>query len=206
MRERLFEFFAEGWAEPVPGSLPQAAVLLAVTDEPEPRLVLTRRADQLNTHAGEVAFPGGKRDEADTTLAMTALRETEEEIGLSSSRIRVLGGLDPVVSRFGLEVYPYVGLVQMPFEPTPNQDEIESVFAVPLRYFLEQGPEYMHEVAFQDQTFRVPAWRYQDYVIWGLTAFVIVNMMNRVYDAGIEWTWPSVRQAMRGARFAAGDK
>ena len=90
---------------------PEAAVLVPITRSDEPELVLTLRAHGLSTHSGEVAFPGGRRDDTDADLVMTALREAEEEIGLAPGLVDVLGPLSSLVSRHGIKVTPIVGLV-----------------------------------------------------------------------------------------------
>lgn len=158
----------------------EAAVLLAITDEPEPQLILTRRADHLKSHRGEVALPGGKIDPEDTSFIQTALRESQEEIGLDPAAVEVLGHLDPMVTRFGVKVTPVVGLVPPEVALQPNPDEIDSLFRVPLAFFLrderlrtDRGTVNGHSVA-------VPCWGWQGYEIWGVTAIILVNFMHRV--------------------------
>ena len=116
-------------------SFPEAAVLVPITRSDEPELVLTLRASGLSTHGGEVAFPGGRRDPEDRDLVDTALREAEEEIGLPPGLVEVVGPLSSLVSRHGIQVTPYVGLVPDYVEYKPNDAEIASVFSVPLEFF-----------------------------------------------------------------------
>lgn len=168
-----------------------AAVLMPVTDENDPRLILTRRASHMSSHAGEVAFPGGKRDSSDASIIATALRESREEVGLPEDRVQVLGQLDVFTSRVGLRVQPFVGKVAPDIPLIPNPDEIESIFHVPLDFFLTEKPAYTHKIHYLGHELTVPSFNYGDYVIWGLTAFMIVDMMNRVYDANIEFIWPA---------------
>lgn len=158
----------------------EAAVLLAFTDEPEPQLILTRRADHLKSHRGEVALPGGKIDPSDENFIAAALRESHEEIGLPPSAVEVLGQLDPMVTRFGVKVTPVVGIIAPDVPLTPNPDELDSIFRVPLAFFVrderlrtDRGTVNGHAVA-------VPCWQWQGYEIWGVTAIIIVNFMNRV--------------------------
>ena len=86
----------------LPVELPEAAVLMPFVDQPDPELILTVRAQGMPTHAGEVAFPGGKRDPGDRDLLHTALRESHEEVGLAQREVEVIGQLSPLASRFGM--------------------------------------------------------------------------------------------------------
>lgn len=162
-------------------SMAQAGVLVAITDEDEPKLILTRRADHLNTHSGEVAFAGGKRDDTDPDIVFTALREAHEEIQLPHENVRVLGKLDQVFSRFGYIVTPVVGLVSAQQEYVANPDELDAVFKVPLNFFLQNEPDDY----FQRGKFAIPTYHYEGFRIWGLTAMMIVELMNNHFDANI---------------------
>ena len=163
-------------------SFAQAGVLIAITDEAEPHLILTRRADHLNTHSGEVAFAGGKRDDTDPDIVFTALREAHEEIDLAAKDVTVIGPLDQVVSRFGYVVTPIVGIIPADTTFTANLDELDAVFKVPLRFFLETEP---HDY-FKAGKISIPSFHYEGFRIWGLTAMMITEMMNNHLDANIE--------------------
>ncbi len=176
------------WAEAHRG--PEAAVLLALTDEAEPHIILTKRAEHLKNHRGEVALPGGMVDPGDDSFFTTALRESHEEIALLPSLVEVLGHLDPMVTRFGVKVTPVLGLISPDVILEANPDELDSVFRVPLSFFLrderlrtDRGTVNGHSVA-------VPCWEWEGYHIWGVTAIILVNFMNRVLgmtiDTGIE--------------------
>lgn len=184
LRERLRDY------RPAPERV-DAAVLIPVTNARAPDIILTRRASHMNSHAGEVAFPGGKCDAGDCSVIATALRESREEVGLDESFIEVVGSLDVFTSRVGLRVQPIVGMVHPDAPMTPNPDEIDSIFKVPLAFFLTEKPSYTHSFRFMGQDVIVPSFNYDGYVIWGLTAFMIVDLMQRVYDHEIEFQWPS---------------
>lgn len=169
---------------------PEAAVLVPLTRCEEPELVLTLRASGLSTHGGEVAFPGGRRDPDDLDLTFTALREAEEEVGLAPGLVEVVGPLSPLVSRFGIRVTPIVGVVPDFVEYRPNDSEIAAVFAVPLRFFLDTPREVTHRIDYQGRSWYVPCYHYDSYKIWGLTAVMIVELVNLVFDAGIDLERP----------------
>jgi len=168
--------------------LPQAAVLVPI--DTRQQLLLTRRADHLPTHGGEVAFPGGRREAEDRDLVHTALRETEEEIGLPAAQIEVVGRLSTLISLHGIHVTPIVGL--LPQQPCfkPNPAEIADVFQVPLAFFRDEARSTTHLIHYQGQPFYVPSWRWQDFHIWGLTAVMIVELVNLLYEAGIDLHQP----------------
>lgn len=161
--------------------MPEAAVLMPVTRSCQPELVLTRRADSLSTHSGEVAFPGGRRDPGDPDLLHTALRESQEEVGLDPARVEIAGSLSQLVSRHGIKVTPYVGVVPEDFCYRPNRSEIASIFRVPLEFFVETAPETTHRIDYQGRSWYVPSYRYHDYKIWGLTAAMVVELCHLVY-------------------------
>jgi 8-oxo-dGTP pyrophosphatase MutT (NUDIX family) len=168
-----------------------AAVLMALTREDVPRLILTRRAQHMNSHAGEVAFPGGKCDSSDASIIATALREAHEEIALEPSRVQIVGELGIFTSRIGMKVKPIIGLLDEMPTLQANPDEIESIFTVPLDVFLNQKPSYDHKVKYMGVNIAVPSFKHEGYVIWGLTGYMIVEFMRQVYDADIEWRWPN---------------
>lgn len=171
---------------------PEAGILVPVTDdENNPEMIFTLRSANLKTHRGQVSYPGGKRDPEDSSLAATALRETHEEIGLPPDQVDVIAPLSQVMSRYGILVTPYVGVVPGDHPVVPNPYEIESVFRVPLSFFLEDRRERTDALSFLNHTFYVPCYRWERYQIWGLSAVVLVDFMNAVYDAGIDLLEPS---------------
>lgn len=184
LRERLRYY------RPSPGKV-DAAVLVPVTDESTPHIILTRRASHMSSHAGEVAFPGGKCDSTDASVIATALRESREEIGLPEDQVQVIGELDVFTSKVGLKVQPIIGMVPNDLQLVPNPGEIESIFRVPVEFFLNEKVSYTHKFRFMGQEIVVPSFNFGDYVIWGLTAFMIVDLMKRAYDHDIDFQWPT---------------
>lgn len=169
---------------------PEAAVLMPITRSDEPEVVLTLRASGLSTHGGEVAFPGGRRDPEDNDLIETALREAEEEIGLPPGLVEVVGPLGTLVSRHGIQVTPYVGVVPDFVDYQANDAEIAAVFSVPLEFFRNDPREVTHRIDYLGQSWYVPSYRYGEYKIWGLTAIMLVELVNLVYDADIDMRRP----------------
>lgn len=184
LRERLRYY------HPSPGRV-DAAVLVPVTEEATPHIILTRRASHMSSHAGEVAFPGGKCDSTDASIIATALRESREEIGLPEDQVQVIGALDVFTSKVGLKVQPIIGMVPKDLLLVPNPGEIESIFRVPVEFFLSGKVSYTHKFRFMGNEVTVPSFNYGDYVIWGLTAFMIVDLMKRAYDHEIDFQWPT---------------
>jgi 8-oxo-dGTP pyrophosphatase MutT (NUDIX family) len=185
MLEQLTERLARHrpWRLRAPGA--EAGVLVALTDRPDPEVILTVRSKTLSTHRGEVAFPGGKRDPDDADLLATALREAHEEVGLEPGQVRVIGALGQLMSKHQLAVTPWVGIIPPKLQLTPNPDEIDTIFRIPLRFFLEQRPLRTDEIPFRGKTHYVPAWAYQGEIIWGLTAYVLVELLNIGFDANL---------------------
>jgi 8-oxo-dGTP pyrophosphatase MutT (NUDIX family) len=163
-----------------------AAVLLGIVIEPEPTLILTQRASHMDSHAGEVAWPGGKRDPGDTSLQATALRETHEEIGLEPSEVDIIAELRPFISKFGLLVTPYVGLITGPVELNANLDELDSIFHVPLSWLKDDPRTQTDVISRHGETMKVPVYDYEGFRIWGLTAMILWEFMKEVMDVSLE--------------------
>lgn len=159
--------------------------MIPLTDDDEPELIFTRRASHMNTHSGEVAFPGGKRDQSDQSLVHTALRESYEEMALPPEHVTVIGQSDAVISRFGLKVTPVVGIIAADTPLKANTAELDRIFSVPLSYFLEAQNLTFSRVKRGNGHIHLPAFRYGEYLIWGLTAVILVEFLNTTVDAGI---------------------
>lgn len=161
------------------GAFPkQAAVMVLMTDEVSPHIIFTLRSKHLNQHAGEVCFPGGKWELQDHSLLTTALRETHEEIGLSPGMIEVLGALPARATRSGAMVQPFVGKIPADSRFILNHHELEALFSVPLSAF-QQGLQVRIDVFERNgQRFRIPAYVYEGYEIWGFTAGVTTELLT----------------------------
>lgn len=161
--------------------LKPAAVLLPLVERPGGlQLLLTRRSAQLRHHAGQISFPGGRQDPEDESLIQTALRETEEEIGITPSQIRVIGSLSPLNTISRYEVLPVLGLVASDYRLTLSTCEVEQAFEVPLDYVLDSSHHIaltLHRAGRHHTVYWIP-WRQQ--FIWGATASMIRQFAQQI--------------------------
>ncbi len=157
-----------------------AAVLVPILDLPEPEILLTRRAEHLSQHAGQVSFPGGGMEHDDDSAVITALREAEEEIGLRPDAVTPLGFLDRFDTVSDYRVLPVVGLVQPSRQWNIDTREVAEVFTLPLEIALDRT-RYHEQVAEQDgKTFVFHRIEWQGHVVWGLTAAMLLNLLKRM--------------------------
>ena len=186
MLDKITDKIQTYFGKPPVAELRKAAVLIAVTDSKDPELIYTLRSNKVGSHGGEVSFPGGMYEEQDDSLENTALRESEEETGLDRKKVEILGPIDTVVSRFNISVTPYVGVVPHDIELNDNSDEIEACFRVPLSFLLRDERYRNDEINRNGDIFFMPAYEYNSYIIWGLTAMMTVDFLNIALDAGID--------------------
>ncbi|KAH7431005.1 hypothetical protein KP509_08G024700 [Ceratopteris richardii] len=168
----------------------KAAVLVCLfyDEHDELRVLLTRRSKLLSTHSGEVAFPGGKRDEMDANNIETALREAWEEIGLDSSLVRVVTYLEPFLSKHLLRVTPVMALVpdRSKLSLTPNKGEVDAIFDAPLRMFLKNHNHRSEERQWMGIPYVMHYFDYETitgrYLIWGMTAAILIRCASVIYQ------------------------
>ncbi|CAD6265582.1 unnamed protein product [Miscanthus lutarioriparius] len=191
-------------AAPVPGTAGdgelfrprRAAVLVCLFrgDGGELRVILTKRSSSLSTHSGEVSLPGGKVEEGDADDAATALRESKEEIGLDPALVTVVASLEHFLSKHLLVVVPVVGILsdRQAFKPALNIAEVDEIFDVPLEMFLKDENRTSEEREKMGQTFTVHYFTYekgiQKYLIWGLTARILIHAASVVYQRPPDFT------------------
>lgn len=157
-----------------------AAVLVPVLDLQEPRIVLTRRADHLPQHPGQVSFPGGAAERGDASAVQTALREAQEEIGLPPAAARPVGFLDRMDTISDYRVLPVVALVTPPVIWIPDEREVAEVFTVPLDVVLDTGRYKARVLRRHGQAHTVHTLRWREYTIWGATAAMLLNLTSRM--------------------------
>jgi 8-oxo-dGTP pyrophosphatase MutT (NUDIX family) len=141
-------------------------------------VLLTLRTAHLSNHAGQVAFPGGRIEDSDADPLAAALRETEEEIGLSREHVEPIGQLDPYVTRTGFMVTPIVALVHPPFSLALDAHEVADAFEVPLDFLLDPVNRQKHFNDFQGSRRYYYVFPYPDRHIWGATAGMLVNLAD----------------------------
>ncbi|KPF67860.1 hypothetical protein IP69_12120 [Bosea sp. AAP35] len=173
--------------QPLPMAAPDekaaipAAVLIGIVPRPTgPTVLLTLRAATLRRHSAQVAFPGGRVDAVDGSPVITALRETEEEIGLPRSRVQTLGFLDAYLTGTGYRIVPVVGLVEPPFSLTLNVHEVDEAFEAPLSFLLDPANHRREGREWQGLHRTYYAMPFGDRYIWGATAGMIRNLYERL--------------------------
>ena len=162
-----------------PPEIRPAAVLIAVTDRPDPGVLLTHRPETMRAHPGQVAFPGGKLDPGEDALE-AALREAHEELGIEPGSVRVIGASDRFVTGSGFDVTPVLGLIppDLPIRPDPR--EVSSWFEAPLRFILDEANHVQKLGEFRgfERPYLEIDW--QGHRIWGVTAAIIHNLSRRL--------------------------
>lgn len=162
-------------------SLRRASVLCPVVERPSGlSVVLTRRADHLKRHAGQIAFPGGKVDEGDASPLAAALREAEEEIGLLSDQVEVLGPIEPYETSTGFWVQPFVGLIAASYRPMPDPDEVAEVFEAPLAHLVNPARRERRVRLYSGVERAYWAIPYEGRDIWGATAGMLKSLSDRI--------------------------
>jgi 8-oxo-dGTP pyrophosphatase MutT (NUDIX family) len=157
-----------------------AAVLIPITDRAEPGVILTQRPTWLRSHAGQVAFPGGKVDDSDESSIFAALREAEEELNIPPARVEVIGVADTYYSGSGYSITPVVGIIPPDLELQPNPQEVEDWFEVPLEFLLDPANSIKKETNWNGQQRSYYDMQWGERRIWGVTAGIIANLVRRL--------------------------
>ncbi|MDC0453778.1 CoA pyrophosphatase [Gammaproteobacteria bacterium] len=171
-----------------PTNLKKAGVLIAILNYEEyidsPSIIYTQRSSIVSTHSGEVSFPGGMMEDIDTDLYQTALRESHEEMNLDPSIVTRIGRLNYLISRYDIEVNPFVAVI----DEKPNLEgnsEIEEIFEVPIEFLLNKNNMTTQTFQRDNMKLEMPTWYYNDQKIWGLTAMITADLLNICFDANI---------------------
>ena len=186
--QRLRESLAAPPTEPaIEGDLPEAralaktraAVLVAITEREAPGLILTVRREHLRTHAGQIAFPGGRLDPGEDAVA-AALREAREELDLDPAEVSVVGAVDDYRTVTGYVVTPIIGVVPPDLPLTPHDHEVADWFEAPLAHLLDPANHRLESAVFAGHERRYWQIPWQDRKIWGATAAMLVNLSRRL--------------------------
>ncbi len=169
------------WNHPKP--LKPAAVLVPIVMRDSGYTVLlTQRTDHLNNHAGQVSFPGGRVEPEDTGPVDTALRETEEEIGLTRDFVEIAGALDIYETGTGFSITPIVGFVHEGFDLVLEENEVAEAFEVPLSFFLDPANHTRESRKWNGRMRHYYVMPYDGHHIWGATAGMLVNLYQKLKD------------------------
>ena len=172
---------------PVEGDLPElraqasvpAAVLIAITDGAEPGMILTVRREHMRTHAGQIAFPGGRLDPGEDSIA-AALREAQEELLLNPKSVEIVGTLDQYRTVTGYVVAPVIGVIPPDPPLTPHEHEVAEWFEAPLQPLLEPARQHRQSALFAGRERHYYEILWNGRRIWGATAAIIVNLSRRL--------------------------
>ncbi len=184
MRDEIIRRLAERGIGPAEGAAGaegrvQAAILVPLIDRAEGlTLLFTRRTEHLSDHAGQISFPGGRMEPGDGDSVETALRESEEEIGLPRANVELLARLDAYDTTTGYVITPIVGLVRPPLKLALDSREVAEAFEVPLGFLLDPANRRRERRLFDGVGFAYDVFEYGERCIWGATAGIIVNLCN----------------------------
>ncbi len=160
----------------------RAAVLIPVVNREEgATILLTQRTDHLDSHPGQVAFPGGKIEKDDKSPLDAALRETREEVGLASGHVDALGYLPPYQTTSGFRIVPVVSVVQPPFDLTRDENEVADIFEVPLSFLMNPDNHTKESRMWENRRQYFFVMPYQTRYIWGVTAGIIRVLYEEIY-------------------------
>lgn len=165
---------------PSPDLLPAGVLVPLFRVGEEPHLLFTQRTFTVRDHQGQISFPGGVRDPRDPDLLATALRETEEEIGLKADQVQVLGALGPVATVTGYWINPFVGLIPHPYDFRPNPREVRHLLIFPVKEFLPAARWSTGDYTYKGRTVKVCCWKHEKTVIWGATARILLDFLARL--------------------------
>ena len=156
-----------------------AAVLIAITNRPEPGVILTVRREHLRTHAGQVAFPGGRIDPGEDAIA-AAIREANEEIGLDPAAVDIVGELEPYRTVTQYVVSPVIAVIPPDLPLEPHEREVADWFEAPLAHLLDAANQHRRSALFQNRERHYYEIMWNERRIWGATAAMVVNLARRL--------------------------
>ena len=157
-----------------------AAVLVPVVHGERPGILLTKRAATLKSHAGQVAFPGGRVERTDASIEAAALREAQEEVGLQPRDVELVGRLPDYLTGSGFRISPVLALLPDGLVLTPAESEVEAIFTLPLSVLLDPAAPERRRAAFRGRMREFWVWPHPEHYIWGATAAILVHLAHRL--------------------------
>ena len=164
-----------------PALKPSAVLLPLLKRDGIWHLLFTKRSQKVEAHKGEISFPGGVIEENETPQ-QAVLRECEEELGIKSAQIQILGKLDEILTITGFKIQPFVGILKEELEFNPNPEEIEEILILPLEQFLEPGRLQVENWSYQGRDYPVYFFHLPGVVVWGATAKITKNFLEQILD------------------------
>lgn len=169
--------------EPDSGRFKPSAVLIAVTDRPDPGVLLHYRPDTMRSHAGHIALPGGKIDHGET-IEQAALREAHEELGIDPETVRIVGHGDKLRTGTYYEMNPLIGVIPGDSPIRPNPHEVAEWFEAPLDHLLDPANHVQDPYVIGGRTIHIWTIHWNGHRIWGATAMILINLARRLDWAG----------------------
>jgi len=163
-------------------SVPAAVLIPLFFKEGQAHILFTKRTELVEHHKGQISFPGGRRDDTDVDLEFTALRETEEEVGIRQSHVELLGRTDRFLTNTFFLVSPYVGFFKYPYPFVISEGEIDKLIEVPLLHLLQPDIFEIKPIRKDGHTWMLHYYRYNSEVIWGVTGFLLSNFLSLLFD------------------------
>ena len=160
---------------------PAAVLVPLIRYSDKLNILLTRRSEHLSTHAGQIAFPGGKVDDTDHGPVAAALRETEEEVGIQRNHVDILGHLDSYQTGSGFRILPIVGIINEGYSYKLEVNEVDEIFEVPLDFLMSPENHKRESIFWKNKDRHYYAMPYENRYIWGATAGIIRNLYERLY-------------------------
>ncbi len=162
--------------------VPAAVLFPLFFKEGQPYLLFTKRTDQVEHHKNQISLPGGRKDEEDADLLQTALRETEEEIGVKPTDVQILGQTDRFLTNTHYLVTPFVGVIPYPYDFKISAIEIDYLIEVPLLHLLDSRHFETRPLTRDGVTWILHYYYFKEEVIWGVTGFLLSNFFSIVFD------------------------
>jgi len=162
-------------------SRPAAVLIPIFFKDNRAHLLFTKRTDYVEHHKGQISFPGGSRDDEDDNLKITALRETEEEVGIKSNDIKILGQTDVFLTNTHFLITPFVGFYRYPYSYKVNDSEIDRLIEIPLAHFFKEDIFEIRPFEKDGHKWRVHYYLYGKEMVWGVTGFLLSNFLSIVF-------------------------